>query len=80
MINFDVNVTKENINHQPDIDKIHLYAKDPNKAKFQFLIKNLKMLEQSILMIRKLLLNIRIIWVIFIKTLKDTIQIRNVKY
>ena len=26
------------INQRPDIDKIHLYAKDPFKAKYQFLI------------------------------------------
>ena len=26
------------INHEPDIDKIYLYAKDPYKAKYQFVI------------------------------------------
>ena len=26
------------LNHQPDIDKIYLYAKDPYEAKYQFLI------------------------------------------
>ena len=26
------------INHEPDIDKIYLYAKDPYEAKYQFLI------------------------------------------
>ena len=26
------------INHQQDIDKINLYAKDPYEAKYQFLI------------------------------------------
>ena len=26
------------INHQPNIDKIYLYAKDPYEAKYQFLI------------------------------------------
>ena len=26
------------INNEPDIDKIYLYAKDPDKAKYQFLI------------------------------------------
>ena len=26
------------INHQPDINKIYLYAKDPYEAKYQFLI------------------------------------------
>ena len=26
------------LNHEPDIDKIHLYAKDPYETKHQFLI------------------------------------------
>ena len=26
------------INHQPDINRIHLYVKDPYEAKYQFLI------------------------------------------
>ena len=26
------------INNQPDIDKIYLYAKDPDEAKYQYLI------------------------------------------
>ena len=26
------------MNHQPDIDKIYLYAKDPYEVKYQFLI------------------------------------------
>ena len=26
------------INHEPDIDKIYLYAKDPYEAKYQFII------------------------------------------
>ena len=30
------------INHQPDIDKIDLYAKDPYQAKYQFLINKWK--------------------------------------
>ena len=29
------------INHQPDIDKIYLYAKDPYEAKYQLVIKTL---------------------------------------
>ena len=29
------------INHQPDIDKICLYVKDPFQARYQFLIKKL---------------------------------------
>ena len=27
------------INHQPNIDKIYLYVKNPNETKYQFLIK-----------------------------------------
>ena len=38
------------INQQPDIDKIYLYAKDPYEANNNFQLKNVKMLEQSILM------------------------------
>ena len=49
------------INQQPDIDKIYLYAKDVNEAKYQF-FKNVEMLEQSSLMILKLLLNIQVKW------------------
>ena len=30
------------INNQPDIDKIYLYAKDPYKAKYQYLINKLE--------------------------------------
>ena len=32
------NVLLNLINNQPDIDKIHLYAKDPYEKKYQFLI------------------------------------------
>ena len=40
----------------------------------------MKILEQSILITLKLLLNTRMIWIIHIKELKNKIQIRNVKY
>ena len=33
------------INNQPDIDKIYLYAKDPYKAKYQYLINERKKVE-----------------------------------
>ena len=56
------------MNHQPDIDKIYLYANDPYKGKY--LITEREVLEQSILMILQILLNTRMIWMIFIKTLK----------
>ena len=68
------------MNHQPDIDKIYLHAHDPYKGKYQYLITKREVLEQSILMILQILLNTRMIWMIFIKTLKITGQIRNLKY
>ena len=76
------NLLFNTINDQSDIDKIYLYAKDPYRAKYQFLIKNredvgkkhfndLKAFDSS---------NIQTIWLILIKTLKIAIQIKNVKY
>ena len=60
------------ISHQPNIDKIYLYAKDPFEAKYHLLIIKL-LLAESILMIQKLLLNTRIVWLIFMRILKNTI-------
>ena len=50
------------INHVLNIDNIYLYSKIHTKQNFYS--KNMKMLEQSILMIQKLLLNIQTIWMI----------------
>ena len=61
------------INHQPDIDNIFLYAKYLNEAKYGFLIKKRKNVGTSISMILKLILNTQMIWMVFIKTLKNTI-------
>ena len=47
------------IKTQDDIDKIHLYAKDLSEPKYEFLIKNVKMLEQTILMIQMHLLSVQ---------------------
>ena len=49
------------------------------KQHINFQSKNRKMLEQSILMIPKLLLNTLMIWMIFIKTLKNITQIKIIK-
>ena len=65
------------INYQPDIDKIYLYAKEPYEAKYQFLTNKR---ESTSLKILKLLLNTQITWTMFIKILKNIIQIRHVKY
>ena len=54
--------------------KIHM------KKHTNFRLKNVKMLEQNICMIENFLLNIQTIWLIFTKTLKIIIQIKNVKY
>ena len=52
---------------QPDIDKIYSCAKDPYEAKISiFNQKNEKVQASNILMILKLLLNTRAIWMIFI--------------
>ena len=66
--------------------KIYLYAKDLFEAKYQFLINKREIKTfylfkvQRILIIIKLLFNIQTIWLIFIKTLKILIQIKNEKY
>ena len=52
---------------------MYLYAKDSYEAKYQK--ESVKMLGQSILMILSLLLNTQIIWMIFIKTLKNSVEI-----
>ena len=67
------------INHEPDIDKIHLYAKDPSGAKHQLII-NKKKRKCRLLLIQKLLSNNKMIWKIFIKIWKNKIQIKNEKY
>ena len=61
------------INHQSDIDKIYLYVKDPYEKR-----ENVKMSEQNISMIQKILLNIQTIWLIFIKILEIINQIKNI--
>ena len=69
------------INQQPDIDQIYLYAKDPYEPKYQFLINKGKLKTGlKILNDLKLLLNTRMILMIFIKTLKNTTQVKDMKY
>ena len=68
------------INNQPDINKIYLYAKDPYKAKYQFLINKRESTGLSNLMILKLLLSIQMICKTFTKILKNTIQVKSLKY
>ena len=37
-----INLLLNLINHEPDIDKIYLYAKDPCKTKYQLLINKIE--------------------------------------
>ena len=67
------------ISHQPDIDKIYLYIKDPNKAKYQFLIKNREDIGTKHLNYSKTFTEYSND-MDDIKLLKNTIQIKNVKY
>ena len=50
------------------------------KQNINFQLTNEKMLEHDSKMILKDLLNTQMTWLIFIKTLKNTIQIKNKKY
>ena len=68
------------INHQPDIDKIYLYAKDPSEAKYQFLINKRESTDLKHYNDYKAFVEYSDDMIIFIKTLKNTMQIRNVKY
>ena len=74
------NVLLNLINNEPDIDRIYLYTKDPCEAKYQLLINKRESTNLNYLIIRKLLLNIQMAWMIFIKILKPIIQIKNKKY
>ena len=68
------------ISQQVDTDEIYLYAKDPYKAKYQFLVNRQEITCSKHLHILKLLLYTQIMWMTFIKLLKNTVQIKNLKY
>ena len=66
--------------HQQDIDQIYLYVQDSYEANInQLLINNQKSTSLKHLNYSKLSLNTGMIQMIFIKILKNTIQIRNAK-
>ena len=67
------------LNHDPDIDKIYLYAKDPYKAKYQFLINKHENVGKMYLNDSKAFIEYSNKMDIFIKILKDTIQIKDEK-
>ena len=66
------------IHQQQDIYKIYLYVKD--KAKYQLLTNKRESTGLSNFNDSKLLLNTQMIWMIFMTILKNTIQIKKVKY
>ena len=66
--------------HQPDIDTVYLYAKYACKAKYQLLIhkregESIKHFNDS-----KTFIKYQIIWMVFIKILKNIIEIKNEIY
>ena len=63
------------INHQPGIDKSHLYPKYSYKVKHQLLINKHESVGFKQYNDSKGILNTRMIWMIFVKTLMNTIQI-----
>ena len=67
------------ISQKPDIDEIYLLAKDPFKANYQFLIKKLESTSLKHVNDSKGVINTQMIWMIFIRILKNTIQITKVK-
>ena len=73
------NALRSLIHHEPDTDKIYLYAKHPSEAKYQLLIKERESAGLNYLNDSKAL-NAHMIWMIFIKILKNTIQIKNQRY
>ena len=70
------------INNQLDIDKIYLYVKHTYEAKYQFLLNKRQSTGSKHLMIQKLLLSIQMIckMKMFIRILKNTLQVKNIKY
>ena len=59
---------------------VFIYGKDPYEAKDQFLVNKRKSTGLKHLNDSKALLNTRMIWMIFIKMLKNPTQTRNTKH
>ena len=74
-----INVLLSLINHEADIDKIYLYAKDGYNAKYKLINKRestgLKYLNDL-----KAFMNTQLTWMVFIKILKNTIQTKIKNY
>ena len=68
------------INHESDIDKICLNGRDPYEVKCQFLINKKESAGVKHLNDSEVSLNTQMIWIKFIKTLKNTTEIKNGKH
>ena len=67
------------INNQPYIDKIYLYARDPRKAKYQFLINKRENTGLKHFNDLKAFIECQMICKMFTKMLKNTIWVKNRK-
>ena len=65
------------INHEPDIDKMFLYAKYPYKEKYELLINKRESTGLKCLNDSKAFLNTHMIWMIFIKKFNRKILVKN---
>ena len=61
------------VNEQNDIDKIYLYARDLNELKYKILIKKREDAGIKHLMIQMHLLNVQMLWMMFIKIFRSII-------
>ena len=68
------------MNQQPDIIKSYIYTKDLNEAKYQFLIKKCEDVGTKHWNDSKTFIEFSIDMIAFIKPLKITTQLKNLKY
>ena len=68
------------VNHLSDIDKIYLYAKDPNEAKYQFLIKKREDAGTKYFKDSKAFIEYSSNMIDIYKNIEIIIHIKNVKY
>ena len=71
-----MNVLLNLINNQPDIDKIYLYAKDTNEAKYQYLINKRESTGLKHFNDSNFFLSIQMICKIFTKILMNKIYVK----
>ena len=68
------------INNKPGIDKIYIYPNDPYEAKYQLLVKKKESTGLKYFNDSKSFMSTQMIWMVFIKILKNTIQKENQKF